>query len=124
MIHYSPSQNGFYDERVNAEIPQDAIKITEQRWQELLDGQMTGKKIQADKNGNPQLVGPTDMELATSVRARRDELLRMNVDSMNPMRWASMSEAQQSAWMEYRQALLDVPAQDGFPNVVWPIKPE
>lgn len=28
------------------------------------------------------------------------------------------------AWLDYRQALRDVPQQDGFPdNIVWPIKP-
>jgi len=30
-----------------------------------------------------------------------------------------------STWLTYRQALRDIPAQEGFPhNVVWPTKPE
>ena len=63
--------------------------------------------------------------LEASVRARRDQVIRRHVDSINPMRWASLSEEQRQAWSDYRQALLDVPQQDGFPrNVVWPSKPQ
>jgi hypothetical protein len=36
-----------------------------------------------------------------------------------------MTQEQQQAWIDYRQALLDVPEQPGFPiNVVWPSKPQ
>jgi hypothetical protein len=57
-------------------------------------------------------------------RAKRDKLLRETVDAINPMRWESMSPEQQDAWRAYRQALLDVPQQAGFPwNVTWPPQP-
>lgn len=43
--------DGFYD------TPQvGAIQITPERWQELLDGQSSGKEIVTDENGYPQLV--------------------------------------------------------------------
>jgi hypothetical protein len=68
---------------------------------------------------------PTTEQLAANVRYRRDTLLQ-EVDNIvgNPLRWASFSQAQQTAWADYRQALLDVPQQAGFPNTInWPTKP-
>lgn len=60
-----------------------------------------------------------------AVRDKRDELLRSNVDSLNPIRWAALTDAQKTAFGVYRQELLDVPQQAGFPNnVTWPTKPE
>ena len=60
------------------------------------------------------------------VRAERDFLLASKVDRSvsNPLRWASMSAETQAAWATYRQALLDIPQQAGFPRTVsWPVAP-
>lgn len=70
---------------------------------------------------------PEDIDAALSdqLRGERDNLL-VEVDAFvgNPLRWATLSAEQQGAWADYRQALLDVPQQAGFPNdVVWPVKP-
>ena len=68
-----------------------------------------------------------DAEAAASVRAERDYKLQTQVDPLvsNPLRWAGLSAEKQGEWTAYRQALLDVPQQAGFPhNVVWPVKPE
>jgi hypothetical protein len=44
---------------------------------------------------------------------------------MNPIRWEELSEEKKQEWKTYRQALLDIPEQDGFPiNVIWPAKPQ
>ena len=74
-------------------------------------------------------VPPTQAELAATLsdqlREKRDNLL-VELDALvgNPLRWATLSAEQQDAWAVYRQALLDVPQQAGFPNdVVWPVKP-
>lgn len=71
--------------------------------------------------------GPSEEELLEQqVRAHRDQLLT-EVDAivMNPLRWNSMTPQEQQAWADYRQALLDVPQQPGFPeNIGWPTKPE
>jgi hypothetical protein len=76
-------------------------------------------------------VPPTQAELdaaqAEIVRNDRDGILRNVVDPLvsNPLRWGGMTAEQQAAWTAYRQALLDVPQQSGFPhNVAWPTKPE
>ena len=57
-------------------------------------------------------------------RQERDQLLRDTVDTMNSLRWESMTAEQQEAWRTYRQALLNVPQQSGFPfSVEWPQQP-
>ncbi|MPM13217.1 hypothetical protein SDC9_59573 [bioreactor metagenome] len=66
-----------------------------------------------------------DMQrLTREARAHRDTLLKETVDSVNPMRWEALTELQKDAWRVYRQALLDVPQQEGFPTaIVWPEVP-
>ena len=63
-----------------------------------------------------------DAALAAEVRAERDRLLvAVDVVVSNPLRWADLSSDKQTEWTVYRQALLDVPQQSGFPStVVWP----
>lgn len=62
--------------------------------------------------------------LAIQVRAERDNLLASTVDSINAVRWASMTTAKQKEWSSYRQALCNIPEQEGFPGTVeWPIQP-
>jgi hypothetical protein len=75
-------------------------------------------------------VAPTQSELnvilANEVRGKRDAILSSKVDKSvsNPLRWASMSAETQAAWATYRQALLDIPQQAGFPRTVsWPVAP-
>ena len=71
-------------------------------------------------------VAPTQAELdaalAAQVRSSRDLLLSVvDVVVSNPLRWASLSSDKQNEWTVYRQALLDVPQQSGFPSTVtWP----
>lgn len=63
---------------------------------------------------------------AEIARARRDDMLRYQVDPVvtNPLRWAALSEAEQQEVSAYRQALLDVTNQAGFPqNINWATRP-
>jgi len=56
-------------------------------------------------------------------KKQRDGRLKA-VDKINPIWWASMPDEIQQKWIEYRQALLDVPQQPGFPvNIDWPTEP-
>ena len=73
----------------------------------------------------PPTQAEIDAEIAKKVRADRDERLN-EVDAVagNTLRWAALDAATQAAWAVYRQELLDVPQQEGFPNdAVWPVKP-
>ena len=62
--------------------------------------------------------------LEDAVRGLRDTLLQKNVDSFNPIRYATLTTDEQQELAVYRQALLDVPTQSGYPaSVVWPTPP-
>lgn len=67
-------------------------------------------------------------EMEEIVRAERDRLLRVNVDPVvsNPLRWDALTTEQQEALKLYRNDLLDVTAQAGFPEpdqIIWPTFP-
>jgi len=55
---YSNSTTGFYIEGLHADIPNDAVAITEAHYQALLDGQSQGQVIVTGENGQPQLITP------------------------------------------------------------------
>lgn len=60
--------------------------------------------------------------LAAEVRSTRDGLLRDS--DWTQMLDSPLSEESKTAWQTYRQALRDVPQQEGFPeNVTWPDAP-
>jgi hypothetical protein len=65
-----------------------------------------------------------DIEISSILtRIVRNNLLTA-VDRINPVWFNSLTTQQQTELAEYRQALLDVPQQSGFPTQVnWPAKP-
>jgi len=76
-------------------------------------------------------VAPTTEELeaeaAQAIRAERDYRLQTEVDPIagNALRWDALTSADREAWANYREALLNLTDQAGFPvNVTWPTKPE
>jgi hypothetical protein len=57
--------------------------------------------------------------IGRSIKKQRNKLLSLSD-------WTQVADApvDQAAWATYRQALRDVPEQDGFPDgVVWPVPP-
>jgi len=57
------------------------------------------------------------------MRNSRDQLLSA-IDRVNPVWYASLTVEQQQELQSYRQHLLDVPQQAGFPtSIEWPAKP-
>ena len=66
------------------------------------------------------------LERVKGERDTRDRILVEEVDPIvsNALRWNDMTDAERLEWTNYRQALLDVPAQDDYPdNITWPTKP-
>lgn len=58
-----------------------------------------------------------------NVRQFRNTLLTA-VDNVSPVRWNSLTQEQQQELQTYRQALLDITTQQGFPtDINWPNKP-
>lgn len=48
-IYASPSMQGFYTDDIHgANMPMDAVEITEQQWMDLINGQASGKIINWD----------------------------------------------------------------------------
>lgn len=67
-----------------------------------------------------------DAQVATLIRGERNQKLFSEVDVIagSALRWDILSPEKKQEWADYRQALLDVPQQNGFPhNVTWPTKP-
>lgn len=63
--------------------------------------------------------------LENKIRQRRNKFLGMYIDSMNSIRWESLSDEEKNRYRQYRQDLLDIPQQNGFPeNVSFPVTPE
>lgn len=131
-LYYSNTTHGFYHSQIhNSEnIPSDAIEITEDEHTALFDGQSKGLTITRPDptgNGKPILVDsrPTATTVFTqNMRIFRDMLLRTTVDKINGVRMSLLSDTEQSQLKSYRQALLDVPQQAGFPNNInWPTAP-
>ncbi|WP_233854166.1 tail fiber assembly protein [Paraburkholderia sp. HD33-4] len=126
---------GFYDDEIHGDaIPERAVKISDETYAALLDGQASGKRMKVTADGSPELVDhppPPDDVLAAQVRAQRNaalaetdwtvaqqqEHILNGTTPDNPERF--------KAYATYRQALRDVPQQVGFPREIdWPAKPQ
>ena len=70
--------------------------------------------------GEETTIPPTKEEANATIEAHlRDTAWTVAADN------TAMTKSQRAAWIEYRQALRDVPLQLGFPeNIVWPTQPE
>lgn len=94
----------------------------------LIPGDVGGIGWEWDGENLIDRVTPTPEQiseaLATEARTKRAKILATEIDTMNPMRWAGLSATKKSEWTAYRQALLDVPSQEGFPlTITWPTAP-
>lgn len=67
-----------------------------------------------------------EVDITTSarvIRQNRNTALEQ-IDRINPVWYASLSDSEKAQLATYRQALLDVPQQPGFPTTIdWPVKP-
>lgn len=70
-LYYSASAHGFFDDRINTDLPADAQPLTAARHRELMLAQAAGAAIEAGDNGKPRLRRPS-----TSIAARRTALVR------------------------------------------------
>ena len=73
----------------------------------------------------PPTQAELDEALSAQLRMDRDALLsKVDAIAGNALRWSALDDKVQAAWAAYRQDLLDIPQQSGFPiNVNWPVKP-
>lgn len=101
----TPMFFGTCDEDADTTVPGVVNVLTEEQYNSMKETETILKSIQ--------------------VRNERDYKLRAEIDALNPIRWESLTIEQQDAWKAYREELLVVPQQDGFPwEIKWPSKPE
>lgn len=92
MYFYDNATNGFYIDGFH-KIPNGAIEITEETYRTLLDGQASGKKIIANKQGNPILVDP-----------QPSDAHELNLDTLT---WEISAEKQNALLTEKRNRLIE-----------------
>lgn len=74
-MFYSASNNGFYTRKIHGDaIPADAVEITVEEHQTLLEGQSQGKRIVADESGRPVLQDPPPLTLDEAKAAKLTEI--------------------------------------------------
>ena len=92
-MFYSKSTGGFYDTAIHgANIPADAVEITAELHQALMQGQSFGEVITANDNGSPTLSDPP-LPTAEQVKATRTAeikatLAEIDAKSIRPLRGA------------------------------------
>ena len=132
MKKYSPSANAFYDTSINLVIPDDAVKITDKKWADLLAGQAEGKLIACGADMLPCLTAqplPTAEELINQAEDKRSRLRTEADTAIQPLQDASdlgiatEDEASQlMAWKKYRVMLMRVNP-ESIEETRWPEMP-
>jgi len=111
-----PEASGAYKVVVRDGVEQDANDNWVEKWLEQDMFADTSDATKAEQEAAYQAT--LDADAAASVRAQRDELIAATD-------WRAASDLTLSSeWADYRQALRDVPGQEGFPHTVtWPTAP-
>ena len=86
-------KDGFFDDSYGGFVPESAVKISQGKYIELLNGQSQGKQIIADKTGNPVLIDPQPS--AAHV---------LNLDTFT---WEISAEKQTALFAQQKESLLN-----------------
>lgn len=109
-MFYSAQTGGFYDRAIHGDkIPADAVEITTEEWQALLDGQNQGKVIVAGKGGKPELrdpepPAPVVPAQVTMRQARLALLAAGHLDAVQAAFEAMPADVAQAAKIEWEYA--------------------
>lgn len=141
QIYFSSKDNSFYPDDLRSDYelagtwPDDAAEISEKLYQSLLAGQLNGKEITSDSNGNPILTDPI-IDWSQKAESQRQNLLTAADDTIADWRTelqldviSEDDKASLIKWMAYIKALkaLDfsgVMDEAGYKAIEWPDKPE
>lgn len=120
-IYFSAKTGGFYKTSIHKVFPEDIVSISEETYNQLLQGQSCGKQIAADASGAPILVDKKDSLLTwNQIRMIRDSL----ISETDWSQLSDISEVTKAKWAAYRQALRDIPQKFTSPDlVIWPEHP-
>lgn len=129
MEVYQTDHNGFYVgptvadidplDTTNHLIPANCVTVQPPEiGLDQLAQWVNGAWVIVTQESEPALHDPEPIITAESIRHQRDILLAKTD-------WRFRSDMTPSqAWIDYCQALRDIPQQDGFPEgVIWPVEP-
>lgn len=95
-------------------LPDGAVELSEFEWENRFELLLKGDEL---------ITKPLEINLenlAASARIKRNRLLAESDWSV--LVDAPLDEAAKTTFLQYRQALRDIPEQSGFPeNIAWPI---
>lgn len=134
MYQYSPSTKGFYLVGLSANIPADAIEISNEAYQQLREGESKGLVITISDAGQPELMSPpppTEQQLLEQAVQIQQQKLKEAYVQMDPLIYldslgqCSAQEAENlHQWREYTVDVSRANQQQGWPyNITWPVKP-
>ncbi|MGC0781877.1 tail fiber assembly protein [Pantoea agglomerans] len=141
-IYYSGKRNGFYDVDLKEVYkssangwPDDAVAISTAQYEELLQGQSSGRLITADSSGLPILIDPEIDWQARAEQQRQGLLSAANAtiaDWRTELQLDVISENDRASlikWMEYIRSLksLDFSTlknESDYTSFKWPVSPE
>ncbi|MGZ2743273.1 phage tail assembly chaperone [Burkholderia stagnalis] len=125
----------FYDS-VDSPAPTgvNVVDISDEAWRTLLDGQSRGKRAALDENMYPVLIdppAPTRDDVAASMRGKRDTrmqasdwLVSRHQDETLIGNGTTLTAAQFSTLIKYRQTLRDISSTEGWPYIDLPPAPD
>jgi hypothetical protein len=118
--YYSPTTKGFYtDELVYPEFPKDAIKLSDNRYHELLKNVNQNNKDIMFVDNKLILIERMPVNNWDIIRRKRNMLLKKTDYTQMPD-----YPGDKKAYAVYRQTLRDIPQIFSSPeNVVWPTDP-
>ncbi|WP_397322257.1 tail fiber assembly protein [Pantoea agglomerans] len=140
-IYYSAKRNGFYDVDLKEVYkssangwPDDAVAISTAQYEELLQGQSSGRLITADSSGLPILIDPEIDWQARAEQQRQGLLSAANAtiaDWRTELQLDVISENDRASlikWMEYIRNLKSLVFSDivddaDYNSIVWPEQP-
>lgn len=112
----------------------DTIEITEEQWQTLSAGASSGKRIALDANKQPVLLDPlppSREQVAAQMRGARDAalaatdwLVTRHQEEKAIGDGTTLTAAEFTALLKYRQTLRDIGSADGWPYVALPAVPD
>jgi hypothetical protein len=129
MLYYSKSTSGFYDTdfHKNYKIPHDAVQITKEQYDLLMEGQAKGYSIQS-VDSLPTLVQlPITPENSAEQERlwRNSELTRADIELYKVQDSDPNAVGTVSQWREYRRALRNWPTSELFANKEFrPVSPD
>lgn len=100
-LHYSPARNAFFDERVHATLPDDAVPISAGEHARLLGEQAAGRVILPGADGQPTARRPAENgeQLRTRLITATKREASRRIDAVAPL-WRQLNDWRDLATVE------------------------